>query len=119
MPLLIPPIISLVYTCLVIVANQFAELGQMVTNLLGSIQGLVAAMVFAIHLYFLGEVKRKKLRGTKKKMAVTYGTMANQKHTHRPTEYTTEGISETCNTDFPHVSEETVEREVLVQHNVH
>ena len=38
--------------------------------------------------------------------------MAVQQYTHRPTAFTSEGISETCNTDYPHVSEDEVDREL-------
>ena len=123
MPLLVLPIVSLTHTYLVFILHYvqlyhtFYRLDQLFTGVLGGILGLVAALTFAMHLCILGKTKRKKLRGSTKKRVhvVTYGTMADQHRTHRPTEYTTEGISETCNTYFPHVSEEDVDREVLIK----
>ena len=75
--------------------------------------GLLLPLSFAVHLCILGKTKLKKLRGKKRPLPTTYGTIANQPHTHRPTVFTSEGISETCNTDYPHVSEDEVDRELL------
>lgn len=68
-------------------------------------------MLFTTHLCLLGKEKLEKLRGVKKRQGMQYGTMENQLHTHRPTVFTTEGVSETCNTDYPHVSEDEVDRQ--------
>ena len=78
--------------------------------------GLTLALSFALHLCFLGKTKLKKLRGKSPLLpTLTYGTNVNWPHTHRPTVFTSEGISETCNTDY-HVSEDEVDRQLL--HNM-
>ena len=46
-----------------------------------------------------------------------YGFIVVQQYTHRSTVFTSEGISETCNTDYPHVSEDEVDRQLL-QHTI-
>ena len=80
-----------------------------------STTGLLLPLSFAVHLCILGKTKLMKLRGKRRPQPTTYGTIANQPHTHRPTVFTSEGISETCNTDYPHVSEDEVDRELLQQ----
>ena len=69
------------------------------------------ALLFTIHLCLLGKGKLKKLRGVKKQRVVQYGTIEN--HTHIPTVFIAEGLSETCNTTFPHVSEDEVDRQLF------
>ena len=71
------------------------------------------SLSFAVHLCFLGRTKLKKLRGKKRPLPTAYGTIAIHPHTHRPTVFTSEGVSETCSTDYPHVSEDEVDRELL------
>ena len=58
--------------------------------------------------------KTKKLRGRNRSLAThkSQGSMAVQQYTRRPTVFTSERISETCNTDYPHVSEDEVDREL-------
>ena len=72
--------------------------------------GPVIPLSFTIHLCILGKTKLKKLRGRKIPLqpTLTYGTNVNMPCTHRSTVFTSEGISETCNTDYPHVSEDEV-----------
>ena len=112
-PLLLIPTSSLVYVLYVIIVNYLTPMLSFiglnltasssadffVGNFLPSTFGLVFSSLFAVHLCFLGSRKLKKLRGVKR---IRYGTMG---HTHRPTTvFTSEGLSETCNTDYPHVS---------------
>ena len=85
----------------------------MAIDLLGGTLGLVTVLAFAINLWFLGGKKRKRIRGVRVR---TYGTMANRQHTHRPTERVTGGTTiESCNTDFSHVGEETVDKEFFLR----
>ena len=70
-------------------------------------------MLHCIILHIVGKTKLNKLRGKKRPQPTTYRTIANQPHTHRTTVFTSEGISETCNTDYPHVSEDEVDRQLL------
>ena len=92
-------------------------LERWVSGITISILGLLLPLSFAVHLCFLGKTKLNKLRGKKRPQPTTYRTIANQPHTHRPTVFTSEGISETCNTDYPHVSEDEVDRKLL-QHTI-
>ena len=116
--LLSPSVGALVYISLQL-AWKSAEvsLGQWVQGITLSIIGLLLPLSFAVHLCFLGKTKLMKLRGKKRPLPTTYRTIANQPHTHRPTVFTSEGISETCNTDYPHVSEDEVDRQLL-QHTI-
>ena len=116
--LLSPSVAAIVYMILVTAWKPAAVLlGQWVITIASPILGLVLSLSFAVHLCFLGKTKLMKLRGKKRPLPTTYGTIANQPHTHRPTVFTSEGISETCNTDYPHVSEDEVDRELL-QHTI-
>ena len=85
-----------------------AQLSYFVDNFIPGTLGLIISLLFAIHLCLLGKEKLKKLRGVKKQQVVQYGTMEN-----RPPVFTTEGLSETCNTTYPHVSEDEVDRQFL------
>ena len=56
-------------------------------------------LLFICAFFVIGSRKLKKLRGVKR---IRYGTMG---HTYRSTTvFTSEGLSETCNTDYPHVN---------------
>ena len=70
--------------------------------------GLLNAVCFALHLFFIRK-NLKKLRG-KKKASRSY-----QHRTHRTTVYTSEGISETCNTVSPFVSESEEDTRYLLR----
>ena len=127
LPLFILTIPSLLGTlCLLIVfivSEQTKDiiLEKWAMNVLLFIIGPILPLSFAFHLCILGKTKLKKLRGKTRlprpPTAAAYGTNANlQPHTHRTTVFTSEGISETCNTDYPHVSEDEVDRQLL--HNI-
>ena len=80
--------------------------------------GLVAALSFALHLYFIGKAKLCKQRGRMKTPQVDYGTV-NQHHTRHTTVYV-EGernMSETCNTEHLYVSEGEEDTRYLLQRN--
>ena len=63
--------------------------------------GLLNAVCFALHLFFIRK-NLKKLQGKKK---ASRTANYNQHRTRRTTVYTSKGISETCNTVSPFVSE--------------
>ena len=125
MPLLILPVVTQMYayyactTHYVVPIFKLEIFGlaiQLVSAVLAGLIGFVASLSFGLHLCILGKRKLRKLRGHISKpsaAAAGYGTM-NQRHTHKTTEYTAPGISETCNTTFPHVSEDDVDREILM-----
>ena len=81
------------------VSNCEADFNDILSALVAL--GLLNAVCFALHLFFIRK-NLKKLRGKKK---ASRTTNYNQHRTHRTTVYTSEGISETCNTVSPLVSE--------------
>ena len=122
MPLLLIPasvLIFIVFESFTIVMSYtystiyFTQQTFFVGNFIPCVFGLIISLFFSIHLCLLGKRKLKKSRGVKKEQVVQYGTMENQLHTHRPTVFTTEGLSETCNTTYPHVSEDEVDRQLF------
>ena len=125
MPLLILPVVTQMYayyactTHYVVPIFKLEIFGlaiQLVSAVLAGLIGFVASLSFGLHLCILGKRKLRKLRGHISKpsaAAAGYGTM-NQQHTHRTTGYTAAGILETCNTTFPQVSEDDVDREILM-----
>ena len=80
-----------------------------VVHALYSILGLVSALPFALHLCFIRK-KLKKLRSKKK-------TTVNLRRTHCTTVFTSEGISATCNTECPLLSENEEDTRYLLQRN--
>ena len=101
------------YTCLAIISLVLPGKWESIAS---HLTGLILASSFAIHLCLLGKEKLEKLRGKKRSLAIykSYGSIgkAVDQYNHRQTAFTSEGISETCNTDFPHVSEDEVDREL-------
>ena len=98
--------------------QQKAEFQNFIYNdIFMSIPGLLSALSFALHLFFIRN-NLSKLRGKKKAQdnMNDYGTI-NQHRTHRTTAYTTEGISETCNTEYVVVSENEEDTRFLQQKN--
>ena len=73
--------------------------------------GLLNAVCFSLHLFFIRK-NLKKLR-TKKKASRTANSY--QHRTHRTTVYTSEGISETCNTVSPFVNESEEDTRYLLR----
>ena len=73
--------------------------------------GLLHVVCFALHLFFIRK-NLKKLQGKKKasRSANNY-----QHRTHRTTVYTSEGISETCNTVSPLLNESEEDTRYLLQ----
>ena len=106
--------IFLLYTCIAIISLVLAAVDcELVSlNAFSRLTGLFLALSFATHLCILGKAKLKKLRGRSLATHQQYGSTVVQQYTHRTTVFTSEGISETCNTDYPHVSEDEVDREM-------
>ena len=73
--------------------------------------GLLNAVCFALHLFFI----RKNLKRLRGKMKPSRTANYNQHRTHRTTVYTSEGISETCNTVSPLVSESVEDTRYLLR----
>ena len=85
--------------------------------LVSSVLGLITVLSFALHLCFIGKTSLYKQRGRKTTHQADYGT-ANQCHTRHTTVYIEgEGISETCNTEYPYVSEGEEDTRYLQQRN--
>ena len=82
-----------------------------VVRALCSIPGLVSALSFAVHLCFIRK-NLKRLRGKKKTTK-----SVNLHRTHCTTAYTSEGISETCNTECPLLSENEEDTRFLLKIN--
>ena len=76
-----------------------------------SILGLLSALSFAMHLCFVRK-NLKKLRNKKKPTK-----SVNLRCTHHTTAYTSEGISETCNTECPLLSENEEDTRFLLKKN--
>ena len=74
--------------------------------------GLLNAVCFALHLFFIRK-NLKKLQGKKKKPSRIAHFI--QHRTHRTTVYTSEGISETCNTVSPLVNESVEDTRYLLR----
>ena len=113
---ILPPLfIFLIYTWVAIINLVLAAVDcELVSlNAFSRLTGLFLALSFATHLCILGKAKLKKLRGRSLATHQQYRSTVVQQNTHRTTVFTSEEISETCNTDFPHVSEDAVDRELL------
>ena len=72
--------------------------------------GLVYALSFALHLWLIRK-NLKKLRGKKK----SFGYGSFQHCTHRATAFTSEGMSETCNTEHVVVNESEEDTRFLLR----
>ena len=120
-PLFLLPLSSFVYISLMILilpvnqllhsyASILADL--MVISVVESSQGLVVTFLFATHLCILGKTKLRRLRGKNRSLVTTmpYGSITGQRCSYNPTVFTSEGLSDTCNIDNPHVSEDEVDR---------
>ena len=113
---ILPLFIFLSYTCFAIISLVLAAVKCKLIDAFLRLLGLFLALSFATHLCILGKAKLKKLRGRNRSLAThkSYGSMVIQQHTHRTTVFTSEGISETCNTDYPHVSEDEVDKKLYL-----
>ena len=77
--------------------------------------GLIYALSFALHLCFIRK-NLKKFRG-KKKAPQTTGYGSVQRRTYHVESFTSEGISETCNTEHVAVSEDEEDTRFLLRKN--
>ena len=89
---------------------------QDVLDSLYTIPGLISASSFALHLCFVRK-NLNKLRGkTRTSWTSKYGSV-NQCRTHRTAVFTSEAISETCNTEPLSVSEDEEDSRFLLRNN--
>ena len=77
--------------------------------------GLIYALSFALHLFFIRK-NLKKFR-SKKKAPQTTGYGSVQRRTYHVESFTSEGISETCNTEHVVVSEDEEDARFLLRKN--
>ena len=73
--------------------------------------GLLNAVCFALHLFFI----RKNLKKLRAKKKASRTANSYQHRTHRTTVYTSKGISETCNTVSPFVNESEKDTRYLLR----
>ena len=81
-------------------------------NVVFGIPGLFSAVSVAVHLFSVRNRLRSKRRG---ESAVRYGSI-NHHCTYRTGVYTSEGMSETCNTEYIPVSENEEDTRLLLLH---
>ena len=82
-------------------------------NVLYGIPGLFSALSVALHLFKI----RNRLKNKRRK-AICYGTVNQQRCTYGTAVYTSEGMSETCNTEYTPVSENEEDTQFLLQKNI-
>ena len=82
-------------------------------NVLYGIPGLFSALSVALHLFLI----RNRLKNKRRK-AICYGTVNQQRCTYGTAVYTSEGMSETCNTEYTPVSENEEDTQFLLQKNI-
>ena len=82
-------------------------------NVLYGIPGLFSALSVALHLFLI----RNRLK-IKRRKAICYGTVNQQRCTYGTAVYTSEGMSETCNTEYTPVSENEEDTRFLLQKNI-
>ena len=118
LPLFILIVPSVLVIILQLVVNTAGNVAVVVSHAILMSSGLVSSLSFALHLCFIRK-NLKKLRSKKKTTGmINYGSI-NLRRTHRTTAYTSEGISETCNTEYLPVSESgEVTRFFLLQNQV-
>ena len=88
--------------------------GRIVTGVILLTLGLFSSLLFAVHLFFIRK-NLGRLRGNKRALKTTNYGSVNQRHTHRTAVFTSEGISETCNTEHLPVSEDEEDSRFLLQ----
>ena len=94
-------------------SNDRVFLFFVLQNVLYGIPGLFSALSVAFHLFKI----RNRLK-IKRKKAICYGTVNQQRCTYGTAVYTSEGISETCNTEYTPVSENEEDTRFLLQKNI-
>ena len=107
---LVVPFFFILVTC------QVPSVGVSVFyNILFMTPGLIYALSFALHLFFIRK-NLKKFR-SKKKAPQTTGYGSVQCRTYHVESFTSEGISETCNTEHVAVSEDEEDTRFLLRKN--
>ena len=116
--LVVPSSVLIVLILSILRSKQDADFQNFIYNdIFMCIPGLSSALSFALHLFFIRN-NLSKLRGKRKAQdnKNDYGSI-NHHRTHRTTAYTTEGISETCNTEYVVVTESEEDTRLLQQKN--
>ena len=90
--------------------------GVIVSGVILLTLGLFSSLLFAVHLFFIRK-NLGRLRGNKRALRVTNYRSVFQRCTHRTAVFTSEGISESCNTEHLPVSEDEVDSRFLLQKN--
>ena len=107
------------YTCVIILANILDNSIDMLfsifvaQNVFFGMPGLFSALSVALHLFLI----RNRLK-SKRRKAICYGTVNQQRCTYGTAVYTSEGMSETCNTEYTPVSENEEDTRFLLQKNI-
>ena len=116
LPLFILIVPSFLFIVLLISSIFEKFLNALYSDILYSILGLFCALSFALHLCFIRK-NLKKLRSKKRTLGTTNYKSVNLRRTHHTTAYTSEGISETCNTECPLLSENEEDTRFLLKKN--
>ena len=90
--------------------------GFFVSDVIFLTLGLFSSLLFAVHLFFIRK-NLGRLRGNKGALRTTNYGSVYQRRTHRTAVFTSEGISETCNTEHLPVSEDEEDSRFLLQKN--
>ena len=90
--------------------------GILVSDVILLTLGLFSSLLFAVHLFFIRK-NLGRLRGNKGALKTTNYGSVYQLRTHRTAVFTSEGISESCNTEHLPVSEDEVDSRFLLQKN--
>ena len=93
---------------------SFNHDGLIVSGVILLTLGLFSSLLFAVHLFFIRK-NLGRLRGNKRALKTTNYGSVYQLHTHRTAVFTSEGISETCNTEHLPVSEDEEDSRFLLQ----
>ena len=92
----------------------FSYDGLIVSQVILKTLGLFSSLLFALHLFFIRK-NLGRLRGNKRALRTTNYGSVYQRRTHRTAVFTSEGISETCNTEHLPVSEDEEDSRYLLQ----
>ena len=92
--------------------------GTIVSQLILMTMGLFSSLLFAVHLFFIRK-NLGRLRGNKRALRTTNYGSVYQRRTHRTAVFTSEGISETCNTEHLPVIESEEDTRFLLLKNDH
>ena len=113
---ILPFFILIVPSFFVTMLQVVPSFGLIVSEAILLTLGLFSSLLFAVHLFFIRK-NLGRLRGNKRALRVTNYGSVYQRRTHRTAVFTSEGISETCNTEHLPVSEDEEDSRFLLQKN--